>query len=536
MGLACTWPKFLTVTELLVSLTPENNPHRFGLYRSFLKPNIADAIFEVDLPAALAWAADHGPLDKFDPLTEIADAIAAKATNHLNNQHVLEALGKAVAAWAVRNMGGTPEPQSLFRAALLGDEIRRRRLLKAVLALVLNSTFEFIHLYAGSLITTDDSDWLLQQLIATPDSVEQRAIIALIRRLYDYRQPEQLDALLNACRESQLLAEEFSWLINPVVLGSPEAIAMKSQWEKYNQLNARHEPPLLDPPPAQRIVNLLQKFEEGDLDAFWRLDAVLTLKPNSTHYAEPFYSDITSQPGWKSADEVTKSRIIDAAKTFVANYKLHSDPLATGSFSFSALSGYRALILLLRIQPDFVRQLLPDVWKSWAPIVIHFPIIDADSLAPVHESLTTLTYKRAPRTVLEEIIAVVDKENKDHGMVFVLRRLQNIWDAVLETALIEKLDDQLLKPAAWGTILSELVAHFVPHAIAIAETVLQKPIPPEGSERNYMIQAAQALIRNADDAGWDIVWPVIQKNPEFGLEVLSGVAHITEVSKPTIVN
>jgi hypothetical protein len=311
---------------------------------------------------------------------------------------------------------------------------------------------------------------------------------------------------------------------------------MKSQWEKYNQLNARHEPPLLDPPPAQRIVNLLQKFEEGDLDAFWRLDAVLTLKPNSTHYAEPFYSDITSQPGWKSADEVTKSRIIDAAKTFVANYKLHSDPLATGSFSFSALSGYRALILLLRIQPDFVRQLLPDVWKSWAPIVIHFPIIDADSLAPVHESLTTLTYKRAPRTVLEEIIAVVDKENKDHGMVFVLRRLQNIWDAVLETALIEKLDDQLLKPAAWGTILSELVAHFVPHAIAIAETVLQKPIPPEGSERNYMIQAAQALIRNADDAGWDIVWPVIQKNPEFGLEVLSGVAHITEVSKPTIVN
>ena len=80
-------------------------------------------------------------------------------------------------------------------------------------------------------------------------------------------------AFLGACKENELRAREFSWLINTVILGSPEAVEMKNRWDRVNESSSRPgRPPLVDPPPQQRIAEHLQKFEEGDLDAFWMLN------------------------------------------------------------------------------------------------------------------------------------------------------------------------------------------------------------------------------------------------------------------------
>jgi len=536
-GLACTWPAFLSATEMFEALTPEKRPNRLGLYRSFLRKEIADHVNPADIPKALNWAAESsGPSDPLNPLTEIADAIAAKALDHLNNPSVAQALARTINAWTTRTFDTNLAQESLFRAKLAADDERRRQLLTGILPLIADQVFELLYSYGGSLIVKNDFQWLLQRLHVVTSHSEQHTIIVLITRMYDYREPDQTDALLESCRKNRLVAREFPWLLNPVTLGSPEAEAMKAQWDKISELSARPEqPPLLDPPPQQRIAALLQKIADGDLDAFWLLNRDLTLNSNSTHYANEYEPDFTTLPGWKGADNLTRDRIIEAAKRYLLNYKLPESTqwVRTGRFPFAALAGYRALLVLAAVQPGFIENLPRACWERWASIVPAFPLFGENAFSVRHQYLTKLAYAHAPAIVLSALNDLIDKENEQPGMLFALQRVEPIWDGKLAVTLVEKLNDPTLKLPVWGTILSELLAHNVPEARFVARDCLKDPIPTDGEQRTRASQAAQALIRNTDDAGWDVVWPAVQKDNKFGVEVFTGIAQVLEAFSAT---
>jgi hypothetical protein len=538
-ALACTWPDFLTATELFDALTPEQRPYRIGMYRRFLHRDIAERLSETDLPVALRWAAEQsGLLDPLNPLTAIADAVAAKALDHIDSLSVRQALAVTLNVWTSQAFHTRWPQDSRLRAKLVESGDARRRLFLAVLPLVGGSVDQFCYLYRGSLLMKDDFAWLLSQLSDTAPPDHQRTIVAVAASMFDYRELGQLDSLLKECQVNQFLANEFSWLLTPVILGSPEAETMKTRWAEINDLSFQPPPPLLVPPPEQRVAILLQQFEEGDLEAFWRLNVDLTLKPDSTHLGDEFESELIELPGWKSADPATRDRIIAASKQYVAKYQPPpaTEWIRTNTFPRPVLAGYRALLLLLGTQPGYVESLPKGYWERWAPITLAYTLIIGDGeFGPRHQHLTKLAYEHAPAAVLSALNGLIDKENEQHGVLFVLGRIAQIWDGRLAADLVAKLGDTKLTPQSWGAILGELLLHEISGAREIASGVLSLPIAAAGERRERAIIAARALIRNTADAGWGSVWPAVQQDGELGLEVFRGIAHLSEAFQGTSV-
>ncbi|MEK7408198.1 MAG: hypothetical protein AAB225_24270 [Acidobacteriota bacterium] len=530
-GLICAWPRFLTAAELFAALSPPKQPHLFGMYQRFLRGDIADHLQPCDLPLALKWVeAQAAGGVSVTSLAELAEAIAAKALDHLDNSDVRQALAAASRRWL--RIEGTiirGRDTSTFRTKLAENVERRRRLVEAMLPLFSDSEDGLFLICPGELIDSGDTLWLIDRLHEAGQEPMQRLLATLIARVFDRRDLEQLEAVILAGRQNRAAAEELSWLLEPVELDSPRAQDMRAQYDRMKALEERRTArPRVDPPPERRIAVQLERFESGDMAAFWQLNRELTLEPDSTYYGNDLEPDLTVLPGWKTSDAGTRARIIAAAKQYLKAYSPEAEKwLGTGRTPYAVLAGYRALVLLLAEAATFVSSLPHGVWEKWAPITLAFPLASSFGEDKRHQHLMTLAYERAPNAVLNTLLTLIDAENQKHGTVFVLQRMESVWDQRLTETLLAKVADERLKPGSFGVLLGALVRHDVPCAREIAASSIG-PVPPSGGEdRERAKVAATALLVNARDAGWEIVWPAVQQDIGFGCDVFSRVADVS---------
>ena len=167
---------------------------------------------------------------------------------------------------------------------------------------------------------------MLARLTSVTSDHREKAWARLTSGAFDSAESTQVDAILTACDTEPALAKVFQWLIRPVELGSYEAKQMRETYlENQKWENRERRRPLLNPPPAQRIAKLLDQCESGNHAAWWQLNMEMTLKPDSTHYGAELESDLTALPGWQSADDTTKHRIVEGAKKFSSN-KIQKPP------------------------------------------------------------------------------------------------------------------------------------------------------------------------------------------------------------------
>ncbi len=527
-GLECVWPRFLTTAELIGALTPPKQPNLFGMYGRFLRSDIAAGLQPSDLPLTLKWVEDRGVGHAPDkPLGELADAILAMGLDHLDVPGIPEALAAAAQKWFRIHRGSVCGPHpSAFRAKLAENVERRRELVAAILPLLTDPQDRFFLIRPRVLTDSSDTFWLIDRLREAEAEAMQRLLAALIARTFDGRDVGQLDAVICASRESKQLAEQLSWLLEPVELDSPRAQAMKAE---YAQMELEAKPtarPLLDPPPEQRIAVLLERFESGDLDAFWQLNRELTLEPDSTHYGDELEPDLTVLPGWRRSNPETKARIIAAAERYLETCDPEAEKwLGTDTITDAALAGYRALLLLAAESPTLVSTLPETVWGKWVPIILAHPLASGSQSDEPHHQLAELAYQRAPNAVLNTLLRLIDAENERHGTAFVFQRLEAVWDDRLAAMVLAKVMDASLKPEAFGVLLGELLRHEVPRAREIATSAIGTLPQAGGGDRERAVIAARELVLHAQDAGWGVVWPAVQRDTEFGLKVLSDITY-----------
>lgn len=134
-------------------------------------------------------------------------------------------------------------------------------------------------------------------------------------------------------------------------------------------------------------------------------------------------------------------------------------------------------------------------------------------------------YEQAGAEIVECLMTLIDKENRESGRISITRKVRDCWNDRLAGALLEKLKDEKLKPLALGYLLSELLDHKVEEARAFAETLISPLAFPNEDRQSKAIIAACALMTHADDAGWPVVWPAIQQDSKFGRDVISKVVY-----------
>src|SRR5207247_1108728 len=107
--------------------------------------------------------------------------------------------------------------------------------------------------------------------------------------------PGHTDRILAVIRDETAVQLKLGQLFDTVELDSPRATEMRERHNRNRQMApSRPEKSVTHPPMRQMIAAWLDRFEAGDLDAWWRLNLDLTLKPDSDYYQThlELYSDL----------------------------------------------------------------------------------------------------------------------------------------------------------------------------------------------------------------------------------------------------
>lgn len=529
-GLQATYPSHMTAKEVFGVLTQPDSNYFGGTYQNFVARDFAEHLQVADLPLALAWVEAQQPRRELRyPFSKLSDAIMFLAWEHLESPGILEAFARITSKkWNDRQIIKDQGEQS-FDSLLLDNDAKRRLLLKKLVSIVSSSTEEqpnwLFFGYRTQVIIQKDFLWMIEQLQLSQPEHAQQIWAQLAQRVFRNPgcSPDKVNTILSTSRTNEVLYEVFKSWIEPIELGSSEAIRIRDLYrEEQEWLNRDNNQ--LEPSIADRITACLNEFEAGNLIAWLSLNMEITLVPNSLYHT-PIWNqpDITASNGWQTADSLTKSRITDAAEKFVKNWRRELQGL---SLHETDLAGYKALRLLLKERSSILSTLSIETWEIWSPVIISTYSISSDSrYVEPHLELTKLAYGNAPAEFINHLIAQIDKENERNGNVFITRSIKNFWDERLAAALLEKLEDPALKPESVGQLLEVLLAHKVFAAKFLAESLIPSPPPSMGEQRSKAIFAARALILDAEDAGWSIIWLAIQQDPEFGREVLESVSY-----------
>jgi hypothetical protein len=315
-ALHALWPDYMTRAELFAALRTPRAPMYYGGYASFLT-SLASRLRDEDIADALDWAASHvadSPVHREDKTIE---GIVARALHLLSDHAVASAYGRYVAA-SIRNHH-SEQPAGWDR--LLVDTVDpsiRRTLLLDLLSLLGKDWIPS----DGRLLGPNDFAWIVSQLDSVT-AIERRQVIvdAIFRVIQFGVGVEDLDTVLSAAIQHGDLAKGITGFTRAIDINSETAAALRKHQADMAELMKRRERPRLDPPPAERVNEVLERIDGGDSAAFWQLGRELTLEPDSTCYDDS-KTQLTSFPGWNAADEATRSRIILAAKRYLSSLRI----------------------------------------------------------------------------------------------------------------------------------------------------------------------------------------------------------------------
>ncbi len=523
-GLRAVWPGNITAEEVFNVITQPVSKSSGGRYQDFIAKELGEHLQISDLPVALRWLEKQvNRRDLHYPFGQLSDEIMLKGWDNLNEPEVMQAFTR-VAFLRLQNHDVIIYDDSYktisFSQVLKDDVHKRRQLVESIISIIPESDKEPLWLisHRTRIVFKQDFTWLIKCLQNSTTEHHQRIFAKLI--CWNFRlaelEFEYLDAVLTESQTNLILRKEFESLI--------EVRAQQEQaryLEQQEGLEEDEKQSLLEPPPKERVLKILSQIE-ADQSNFWcSLCFELTLEADSTHYGDPFRSSLTNLPGWIEAEDSTKEKILSAARLYLS----YGDPenqawLGTNNFRYSALLGYQALSLLLQKAPNFIFTLSAEEWQKWTAIILLYPNWGRTEDQEHRQILINKAYANAPSEFIKILIILIEKQNREHGFVEINRFIKNCWDENLARAIFEKVQDKELTDKSLGDLLDNLLKYGFIEAKAFAESLITSPLPSSGEKRAKALVAACALILYTEDAGWSVVWPVIQQDVEFGREVV----------------
>ncbi|HEU5380437.1 MAG TPA: hypothetical protein VFV38_33855 [Ktedonobacteraceae bacterium] len=544
-SLRAVWPAHMTVEELFAALTPPKRHDFIGAYYIFLSSEIAPSLGPADLPVALQWVEQHPPRATMQGLTgelkPLTDAIIRLALEHLDEPGILAAVAQLILSRLLQSgliFGLTPDEHETAR--WLDNDKVRHQLLEIALPMLAQHTNDGIvwHVAQPPLLLPRDLPWLLTILAETPEEATQQLIARLVGRLIDSNDPTQVQTALEASEQLFTLADEAAWIFRPVALDSSEAIQMQRAWRAWLQAASSQEPDQLPspqtPPPLESIEVLLNTFEQGEYGAWFSLSQRLMSMPGG-EAPRNIQGNLMAYGAWHVLEEPLQVRVVEAAKRYIWNERpepqVGSDLDLIDYFPLALLT-YQALYLVFQKEPAFLATLPQEAWTRLVPAILTAGLFLPD--APGEESnrvaqrrLVVAAHRYAPAELIVGIMQLLEKDqwNCTSSYWTLLRNVEEVWSTALADALLAKASERTLAPECSSSLLSILLVHHVKAAKEYALMLLALPLPVDDRERQYTLNAAFALVRFDDEAGWSAVWPAIGSDRAFGTKLIAGMAY-----------
>lgn len=531
-SLQALWPSHLTASEVFDLLTAPKKPSFYGGYKAFWSSVLLGHLSPQDMPVALEWLKRHqvkgGVEDQFD---DLEDGVMFFGWKHLAAAPWIEDYATA-ALQRIRErdwiVGGIDA--HAFSTELGTNEDKRHLLVRALVVQSGDDDLgQLAYMSGNTLLHEGDVLWMLG-MVECSDGLEADKWSRLVQLTFRYDRTDEVAAILLLAGRNEHLFKQFEQLIGPTNLDDPATQELRTNELRWRERRKRPRP-LLTPSPAERVESHLQRFEEGDMDAWWQLvHSQLKLEPDSTPHRLDVEPDLTKFPGWINADGRTRSRMLDAAKKFLDVFDPGTDKwLGIDYRYFPAEAGYKSLRLLQSVAPDMLASLHADRWAGWVPIILHYLYSNEVSESDSSEVLAVLAYSKAPeavRTILPELIR--DEDRKDR-FTTVLERLKSIWDESLSDAVFPLIQEGGLRERTAQTILKQLFAKGYEPVFAFTEGLIGQP----GAEHRTV--AVGLLLIHMDEQRWSSTWASVCADLDLAKAVLLDIAdHMSRHSEKLV--
>jgi len=530
IALRTLWPGDISAEELFEYITPPKRENWYGMYAFFVMNELVPGLKTADLPAALAWVRQQPPdREPSYRLKKLITDIMQLAWDAIDDGEVLSALAYTI-VHMLRTDYSLPALQvnANEESLKLADEINKRHQLLEAIATKCVDSIDY-SLSHTNLVHSNDLLWLIERLEDCKSESEQRVWATLIGSVLDWERLDNIDAVLSARERNEVLRRETKTLFDAVQLDSPEAERQRKRHARGVRLEQRRKRRAKHPPIPQVVNEWLDKFDEGDINAWWRLTLDMTLESDSDEYPSgaEWGSDLTSLPGWKDIDDATRDRILNAALTYLELGEPRTNEwLGKNILHRPAMAGYKALMLLKRLRSELLNKLPGRLWSKWCPIVLAYPEYQsADFIEPMQQMIA-LAYSKAPDSFLETIDILINKENQEHGHVFITRKINDlVWDDKLVDMILRKIiRDTDLRPAAISDLLKKPIELNFKTARELAASLVKPNLEDKSSERDKARYCATLLFIYGEEKDWYELKHIINRDVSLGKEVFAEIA------------
>jgi hypothetical protein len=542
-ALEVLWPSHLTAAEVFALITPPAEGF-MGAYVGFLH-RLPKSLSDADLLPALQWATEYsrtatrtGDFHR----KQLADDIFAKAWEYAENQQVMQAfigyvkaLLKHVHGVFLRAIGHNEEA---FRAQLRADTQKRRQFLLAFLRDPEPVKVNEAILLRPLFLQGADLECLLSispHGTSPIAGVDEQSLCHLIEAICNVNDPAHFEALYDTAANWPPLHQRYEAILDGVPLVSPVADQQREYYRLTQELESTKSR-AVDPPPAEHISMGLERFENGEISAWWPLTLNLTLSDGSSYYQE-LNLRITKTPGWTSADEVTQRRILNAAKRYLEEAAAAVEKwVGKDRYMHSDVAAYRALALLKEIERHIYDDLSVTIWAKWAPVVVAMPRETGTEEGQFYDSIASDAVTNAPdefaRTV-QRLIRIERRRSRAQppqvsGGIpfFILRTLHECWGSVaLREVVYAELKNRHNSPAQLEALLECLLKASFEPARNLALRLFSPKRLQTAKGRAYAMAAATQLLVHDSVRSWPKIWKHISTDRTFGSDLFLKVGH-----------
>jgi hypothetical protein len=521
-ALIALWPEGLSIEDLICALSPPQRRNYFGIYMMFLTRQDFAGVPAGDLAVLLGWAAEQPRAARHGAFDDFIDRLIAAGIRRIDEPEVGKALAPLMMALLARDhtlAGGARRKE--IAQALERPELRRQAVALIVARTVEAQQTAFDLTYSNPpFLREDDVPWLIAKLEAAANE-EQPLWAELIGRLFVPHRSAYVDLILEARERNEPLRAALAPLLDAIRLDSERAKLLRESHERSQQLEVAHaaEESRRRPPQVQA---LLTRFDGGDLDAWWLLSLELVIEAEGD--INEFKSDVTASPTWLKASSDLRQRLLAGSLEYLRLADPHTESwFGKDIFHRPAAAGYRALRLLLECAPERLRGLSDELWALWAPIIVAYPAYGG-SEGTAQRHLVALAYNHAPEALRRCLVKVIEIEDAKGREPFVLRRFEDVWDDEIEITLAERVGDDRLAPRSRAAVLAFMLDHHSHQAEELARLLLPQPPPSQGDARELALGVALLLIARVD-RGFELVWPTIESDEDFGRSLIERLAH-----------
>jgi hypothetical protein len=531
--LRALWPNFLTAEELFVLITPKKRSRLVGAYDIFLGHEVVGTLRSQHMGAALNWVKSQGRRSDLDyRFQKFMDSVLIAAWNQLYEPGVLPLLSDALRErLTIENIHIMGEP-GFKDSGFLMDESKRRSLLNEMVSKIEIVDEKIIHLSHrfANVAKPSDFGWLVKNAVSANTPVQAKVWALMCQWNYNWNIVAETDAVLVAFNDSSAIREQFAHIMEPIEIDSPRAQELKDHYLKYrSDSGEREESQPLDPPPALRIQRLLDRYEADETCLWWAVVRELALELCSTNYNEDelWEPDIKALTGWKEADDLTRNRIVDAAKSYILFCQdLRNEWLQDGSkISFEAHAGYQAFRLIFAIEPTFIENLSVDVWGRWGVGLLYYPLnLSDDESKEFHSPIIEQMFRTAPTQGTESLAGIIEREINRSGCLDVVHRVKHVFCPELSVMLKDVVSNKLLGANEAARVLGCLLAQDSESVTDWILELIPNPIPDNKQARDRALGAADALCSPANPGTWPVVWTAICCDSGFGRSLVGRLA------------